>query len=256
MYYFATDFDDTLYFHNGEGLREEDVEAIRRFQKAGNRFGLCTGRSVSMFEEIHRKVEGKVHFDFTIFANGTCLTNEQGQIIQEHFLPEAMVREILSRGKDVPMVLHHRSGIYQNTEWPYEITDVRDLTDGCPFRMDEVYEISLDPKLPHSSELIEEFAAWPGVQHAANSKFVDIFPDSASKGKGLLASAALAGVSPENTAAIGDSYNDISMIQEAGTGFTFPSSPRKVRDAADIICTGVCEAIDLLTNKTEKAETE
>ena len=43
---FASDFDNTLYFHDGSGFHEQDIRMIRAWQKAGNLFGICSGRSL------------------------------------------------------------------------------------------------------------------------------------------------------------------------------------------------------------------
>lgn len=44
---FASDFDGTLYFYQADvKLPPESVRMIRSYQKAGNLFGLCTGRQM------------------------------------------------------------------------------------------------------------------------------------------------------------------------------------------------------------------
>ena len=55
MRIFASDFDNTLHFVNEEGkgyFKKEDLEAIEKFQKEGNLFGLCTGRPYMDYREI------------------------------------------------------------------------------------------------------------------------------------------------------------------------------------------------------------
>ena len=48
MIIFASDFDNTLFYHQGENgySRKEDIEKIEQFQAVGNLFGLCTGRAL------------------------------------------------------------------------------------------------------------------------------------------------------------------------------------------------------------------
>lgn len=48
MIIFASDFDNTLFYHQGENgyIRKEDIEKIEQFQAVGNLFGLCTGRAL------------------------------------------------------------------------------------------------------------------------------------------------------------------------------------------------------------------
>lgn len=252
MYFFAADFDDTLYFHDGRELRSQDLEAIRELQKAGNAFGLCTGRSISMYGGIAEKVKGKVDFDFTVFSNGTCITDRDGRIIKETFLPEALVKDLLKNWSHIPMVIHHQSGIYSPIEWPYEIEDLLPYKEHeDKIELDRIYEISFDHTIDGTQEVLDDLADYPGIQLAANSKFTDLFSKEASKGKGLLWLAAYNGIAPEQTAAIGDSFNDLSMIEDAGMGFTFPSSPQEVQQAADAVCDGISEAAAILNEKEQ-----
>ncbi len=59
-------------------------------------------------------------------------------------------------------------------------------------------------------------------------------PD-ATKGKGLLKLAEILGIERKDVAAFGDGGNDISMIEEAGTGFAMANAPEEVRAHADVI---------------------
>ncbi|MBR6347870.1 MAG: HAD family phosphatase [Spirochaetales bacterium] len=59
-------------------------------------------------------------------------------------------------------------------------------------------------------------------------------PD-ATKGKGLLKLAEILGIERKDVAAFGDGGNDISMIEEAGTGFAMANAPIEVKTHADII---------------------
>lgn len=59
-------------------------------------------------------------------------------------------------------------------------------------------------------------------------------PD-ATKGKGLLKLAEILGIERKDVAAFGDGGNDISMIEEAGTGFAMANAPEEVKTHADII---------------------
>ena len=71
----------------------------------------------------------------------------------------------------------------------------------------------------------------------------------ATKGKALEYLANLKGVSRNNIMAIGDSYNDISMIQYAGLGVAMGNAPEDVKTHADYITSsndedGVAKVID------------
>ena len=58
----ASDFDGTLYLHEGEhNYREEDITGIGDLQKQGYLFGLCTGRPLRGITDFLSK---RLHPDF------------------------------------------------------------------------------------------------------------------------------------------------------------------------------------------------
>ena len=58
----ASDYDGTLFFGEEEpNFRERDIKAIKEFQKAGNLFGICTGRP---YQGITPFIPESIHLDF------------------------------------------------------------------------------------------------------------------------------------------------------------------------------------------------
>ena len=55
----ASDYDGTLLFN--EKFKEGDLKKIKEFQKAGNLFGLCSGRP---FKGIYEFCKPYIDFDF------------------------------------------------------------------------------------------------------------------------------------------------------------------------------------------------
>ena len=62
MIIIASDFDGTVNY-NGK-ISDEDKEAIKKFRKAGNKFGIVTGRDVELAQWI--KQENGFEFDYVI----------------------------------------------------------------------------------------------------------------------------------------------------------------------------------------------
>lgn len=251
MIIMGTDFDDTLYFHDGRGLREEDASAIQKFQQEGNLFGLCTGRSPGMMEAIDEKTQGKVRFDFTVFSNGACIVY-QDQILFEAGLDPAFIEEMIRTCPDAPIIIHHSTGLYTTKPMKLE-AESRMLENTGQLYEGVCYGLSLNFHNEAARACIEKFKDTDQAVCAYNSRYCDFIPVDASKGKGLLIMADRLNVPHESTAAIGDSYNDLSMLQCAAHSFTFPQSPKEVRESADWLVNGVGEAIHIL-EKTAKAE--
>ena len=62
-----------------------------------------------------------------------------------------------------------------------------------------------------------------------------MFSSSASKGHALTALADRLGIPLEETMAVGDGVNDVSMLQVAGLGVAMGQAPRRVRASADLV---------------------
>ena len=69
---------------------------------------------------------------------------------------------------------------------------------------------------------------------------LEIVAPGVNKGAGLARAAALLGIPQEETIAIGDGENDISMLRWAGLGIAMANAPDNVKAAADVIAP-VCD---------------
>ena len=70
----ASDYDGTL--RTEELVAEKDIEAIARFRKAGNLFGIVTGRSM---ESLQKEIERNgFTYDFIITNNGGVIYDGDG----------------------------------------------------------------------------------------------------------------------------------------------------------------------------------
>jgi Cof subfamily protein (haloacid dehalogenase superfamily) len=69
---------------------------------------------------------------------------------------------------------------------------------------------------------------------------IEICRSEVSKASGLRFLAERLGIQPAEILAVGDSYNDISMIELAGIGVAVANAPEKVRQAADWV-TATCQ---------------
>lgn len=255
MFVFGTDFDDTLYFHDGVGIRQEDIDAIRRFKEAGHQFGLVSGRGRVMWPELVEMSQGKVDFDFRIFSNGACICDKDNNILYQIFLPEEAVRDIWTSAKEagVDLILHGEEKTYTtdaNRQAPGDV--IERLEDLDPAR---IYAISFDNTTPEGKAYFDSMEGYDKAIMVSNSRFADFNPHGATKGAALNRLAHMMHESEDISAAIGDSFNDLSMLKDADISFTFASSPQEVQEAASYITDGVHEAVDLLLSGQAKVRT-
>lgn len=239
-----SDFDGTLYFHDGRGLREKDVQAIRDFQKMGNLFVLCTGRPVLMRPLIQDKVKDRVRFDLEVFSCGSLIRDRNGNTVYEKTLPASFVREALLEYPEANFMIHHEKGIFYTRkiveEGGFLLGSFEDLPEG------KIWEMSLDFHDPKGFEAMEGLRHVKGISCYENASVADFVSEGVSKAEALKQALQFCGLRPEDSMAIGDSWNDIPMIEAAGVGITFPDSPEVVRNAADLITDGIAESLDLM----------
>ena len=91
-----------------------------------------------------------------------------------------------------------------------------------------------------AAELAERYAgACVGYQ---NLNSVDVVAPGCSKGTGIAFVREHFGA--HSVAAMGDSFNDLPMLEAADVAYTFPYVVEDVRDAADYLVSGVAEALE------------
>ena len=87
--------------------------------------------------------------------------------------------------------------------------------------------------------------------------FFEILPKGVSKGNVLTKMAEFLGVNKQKTIAVGDYYNDVSMIKAAGLGFAVGNALEDVKKIADYVTVGndedaIAAIIEGLDNGTYK----
>ena len=110
----ASDLDGTLYFnHQTPKVKPQDIEAIKAFQKAGNLFGICSGRTLAGIH--HALNEQDIHLDFYILVSGAALADENGHFIYQHRLSKATIRKIVTaieHEKEAQILFCHEENYY------------------------------------------------------------------------------------------------------------------------------------------------
>ena len=71
--------------------------------------------------------------------------------------------------------------------------------------------------------------------------FINVVSPHVSKGKAILKLAAFLGIKPDQIIAIGDGWNDVSLLSAAGFAVAMPHAPEELKAIADYITLGVEE---------------
>lgn len=246
---FASDFDGTLYFRTRTpDILPADIEAILAYQAAGNLFGFCSGRPVGGLLPFLPK---EIVPDFFICSSGAHISDKAGRVLYERTIPFEAVREIFDR-YDSPLCAGnvHMDGRYymirqdpelKNENLPF-LPDIEHARNG------KIHNISFrTPSEKNAARTARDINERYGDIVAAfqNVTSIDIVNHDCSKGKGVLILREALNI--KRIAGIGDSMNDLPLIEAADISFTFPHAPERLKEAAVHIVGTVGEAISLFS---------
>ncbi|MBQ9420414.1 MAG: HAD-IIB family hydrolase [Lachnospiraceae bacterium] len=241
---FASDFDNTLYIRN-EGILPKTADVIRRFQEAGNIFGICTGRPV---KSPRQHYEGVLDPDFIIGSSGGAIIDRDGKTLFERTMPYELVRNLerMGRERSFAMAVHadgrfiliaEDETAYAGMERIASIETVRDL----PMHGISFLTGSLEGAKAFADEIL---AAYPDrVSIHLNRSAVDVAAAGCSKGIALRKIAEIFGA--DRTYGMGDSLNDLPLVKSADVGFTFAEAPEELKAAARHIVGNAADAFDI-----------
>ena len=242
----ATDLDGTLVFHRAVG--QADAEALVRWRAAGNLLVLATGRSVRLVQhavEVSRASTSiGLDYDYAVCATGTTVIDAAGQVHCTRMLEADQVRAIGD-------VVQAPVSVFASTlERDYVLDDPIGLSTDQrtpPDRftaapLSQVAGLGVTSMPLHIPDVRAAAALARGLEETVDgisctrsTGFVDVTAAGESKGAGLGRLAELLakrGVEVSEVAAVGDSWNDISMFERADVPCAMAGAPGEVVEAA------------------------
>ena len=237
---FASDFDNTLYFRTG--FRQSDFLAIKEKQKQGLLFGVCTGRSLS---GVIKPTNGQIEYDFYIVATGSLILDRDRNVLFSKIIEKEFVDKITQEYGHKYKIAYNVGSDFYSLHHDYEVVKTISSLNELP---KTVHGISF---LTESSDIADKICISLNSKYQVsafhNGPFVDITALGCSKGKALRFLKEHYHL--DKIAAMGDSYNDITMLKDSDVSFTFPSSPEEVKQIATYIQPSVKDAITLFVEK-------
>ena len=247
---FASDFDGTLYFYKAEEdrkLPKENVEKVKEYQAAGHLFGLCTGRQVGGLTPF---IGGIIRPDFYITSSGANIVDSDfAPILKrgvDREIADAIVREMNPKGYRLTLDVEGDICVFAKMDYPgkyYVITGVDDAPKGLIHQV-SIHTESLDEARDISAYINRTYG--DKVEAFQNVVEIDIAPRGCSKGKGVQY---LKEYMKEKWGdcvlyGIGDSINDLPLIEASDISYTFPYAPKEVQEKVTMVVETICDALD------------
>lgn len=237
----ASDLDGTLFFNELPGnIKPEDLSAVIEFQKKGHLFGVCTGRAFS--DIVKNKT---IPFDFYIASSGALILDKQQQIIHEELVDYQIIKAIFDQYVDhfdVFVQGNKRLYSYKTGRFPVNTTIITDIS---VLESKHLYGLSIDAfNEANAKEVVSQINWQYGkyVEAFQNVDSIDVVKKGCSKGNGL--KILKEKLQLDTIYAIGDSYNDLPMLDYADIAFTFNSSDLPVKQHADYLVDHIYQAIE------------
>lgn len=257
---FVTDMDGTLLTKD-KRITAKNLEAIQEFRQAGGLFSVASGRSIPSFRHYAETLQLNCP---VILYNGAAIYDYDSETLLWHTSLDKRAYEYMRLVHDgcpyiaieiltdkMIYVLHHNQYSKQHLETEH--------LDFVPITLDELHTIPGDWfKILYalSSSKMEELQQFlkdkksDGVYYVRSDKhYYEMLPEGSSKGNALMHLAELLSIPPACTVGIGDYFNDLELIRQAGVGIAVGNAPEEVKQAADLVVSdhekdAVAEAIE------------
>ncbi len=263
MKLFVSDVDGTLYKKDINGLKgcsKENVVAIKKWIEKGNMFAVATARHVGCYEELTEQLEGiKVNY---IGDNGASLvfldgTFKQTVIEAKYYIEVCNYME--EHQFDGTVFLNHNNKLYLSSYNKYPLHKKIDFLEGREclsfntlLKQEAINKFTMIVNPKYIQKIKEELKIkYDGKLQIVNSDFdnLDFGALNTSKGKGVLTLMQKYNIDKDNLITIGDSENDISMLQVTKHSYAMKSADKQIQEEASYCVSSVAEAIEMELNK-------
>ena len=204
----AADMDGTLLNDKNE-ITPYTIEIIRQAAAQGLIFSICTGRPIQGVERYQKQlgIQGPV-----ITYNGAMiLDSADGRVLYRQELKADDARLILEAGLN------------------YDTTM-------CIWSDNRLYGNKLNNRIQQIEKELRKTTHFHNVTFCTSKPFyLEFFSSKVSKAAAIDCIGKLYDFTPAETIAIGDGFNDLSMIRYAALGVAMANAPDGVKESADYI---------------------
>lgn len=282
---FASDMDGTL-LQKDFTISEANINAIKRLQKRGIYFVIATGRTyydAKTICERHRLMP------YIISNNGTCLYSANGELLYSRPIQRDILEQLMQYLEQsgicygIGTSRHYITSAHWENVLDEEVKHLKERGIEIPFKQVEfakkelvlqngimfvenmsefaniteiAYSVSIvtfdQEKAERVKKKMEEYET---LMHVTSGPYnVEITEKRGNKGIALEHLCSLLHLEAEQVAAVGDSLNDICMMEKAGMKIAVENAREEMKAVCDFItkshtCDGVAYAINKLINE-------
>ena len=249
----AIDCDNTLIKHNGE-IHSENIKAINMLLEKGIKVVIATGRNDILVKDYMDEVGFKE--EIVIGCNGASIRDlKDKSVIQLNYIPKETMKKMVdicvennidakiytleecyslseegAKDELKYILTHYTKKLSLNLEYKYE-KDIYSLIDRKEFLKMVILEEDRE-KILNIQNKFRELEEINAVISAKNC--LDVMRKNVSKGNALKDYASMLGIEKEEIVAIGDSENDLEMLNFAGFSVAMGNAEDFIKEACDM----------------------
>ena len=242
------DLDGTLT-NNKKEITEHTRRTLIDAQERGIKIVLASGRPTYGIVPIADKLELEKYGGYILSYNGGEITNWQtGELMYENVLDADVLPYLYQCAKDNRFAIVTYKDKYVLTEHPddeyvlkeailnvMETKKVDNFLEAIDFPVAKCLIVGEAERLAVlEKEMHEALKERMGV-YRSEPYFLELVPKGIDKAQSLAGLLEKIGATKDEMIAIGDGFNDLSMIQYAGLGVAMANAQEVVRQAADYI---------------------
>lgn len=227
-----SDVDGTL-IRDDQCISQKNLEYMKALQRKGHKIALCTGRTRFEMHWILDEID--IPYDYLILNNGAQILDRENNVLYEKLMDEKTGKAVLNYLSQFhELMTFYSDGKvsygYENGNCFDHMTKIGKKM-SCSFsdmyqKASEFEIISFhqtNNKMEITKKCYEYIAEhWDQMLDIYyNLHWVDIVAKGCSKGQGVMFLCQYLGIDYNDIYAIGDSYNDLSMLEKAKWGYTF-----------------------------------
>jgi HAD superfamily hydrolase (TIGR01484 family) len=229
----------------GDPVSPAIIRAVEQVRMCRNHVILATGRSVLATLPVAEELG--IRRGWAVCSNGavTVRLNPQtygGYDIEEKvtFNPKAALELIR---EEMPEAKYAVEDLGVGYRVSHEFPDGELAGRQRLVSFEELYEVEAtrvvirapDRPVHHFDDLVTRIGLDEVTYTVGHSAWLDLTPPGVSKASALEALRRQLGIYPDHTVAVGDGYNDVSMLQWAGTSAAMGNAPDEVKAVADSV---------------------
>ena len=240
----AVDIDGTLLNNNGQ-LTENNKNAIRQWVDKGLIFTIASGRPIQGVEKLNEILNLDVPF---IPYNGAMVVlGKSKKVLYEQKLSRNDSRDIIRLGEkyNVTIIIWNDNRVYV-PELNERVNNYKMAIGVEPVvidNMEQLIENGVTKIIWYDEvEKIEQYQKEIGRYlgdninfHPSRPYFMEFVDKNASKAIAMEKLGQYYGIKQSEMIAVGDGFNDLSMIEYAGLGVAMANSPDEIKEKADYI---------------------